>query len=222
MSKRRLSDLYAGAAALVGAGERSRRTSARTSGVGAMRAISLVPEFGRVAVGQLHTFDNAAFRRSTRDALLGSGIQRFILGLDVSLNHDDGKTDEAHFQLQWWGFFEEPAGNWRDLLKALANPSRIVSRPIKAITPDSFEAAAAYGLKSTFKRRVSYVEANRRRPDRGKCRNTRDRFLRDEAGVELMLFLDRIGLENRMLGHGLTVPYQPLRSRKPSASGGDH
>jgi hypothetical protein len=185
-----------------------------------MRAISLVPDFGRVTVGHLLTFDNAAFRKSTRDALVVSGIQRFILGLDVSLNHDDGKTDEAHFQLQWWGFFDEPDGPWRERLKALANRSRIVRRPVMAITPDSLEAAAAYGLKSTFKRRVSYVEANRRRSDRGKCRNTRDRFLRDEAGVELMLFLDRIGLENRMLGHDVTIPYQPLRSRKPSASGG--
>ena len=30
--------------------------------------------------------------------------------LDASLNHDDGKPDEAYWQLQWWGFFEEPRG----------------------------------------------------------------------------------------------------------------
>jgi hypothetical protein len=183
-----------------------------------MRTISLVPEFGRVEVGQLRTFDDAAFRRSTRDALIVSGIQRFILGFDVSLNHDDGKPDEAHWQLQWWGFFEEPDGPWRERLKALANPSRIVSRPIKAITPDSLEAAAAYGLKSTFKRRVSCAKANLDRDDRGGCRNTNDRLLRGDAWVELMLFLDRIGLENRLLGHGVTIPFQPLRSRKPSKS----
>ena len=183
-----------------------------------MRTISLVPEFGRVEVGQLRTFDNAAFRKATRDSLLTSGVPRFILGLDASLNHDDGKPDEAHFQFQWWGFFEEPDGPWRERLKALVNPSRIVRRPIKVITPDSLEAAAAYGLKNTFKRRVSCVKTNLDRDDRGACRNTNDRLLRGDAWIELMIFLDRIGLENRLLGYGVTIPFKPLRSRKPSKS----
>jgi hypothetical protein len=186
-----------------------------------MRAISLVPDFGRVVLGHLLTFDNIAFRTSTRDALIDSGIRRFILGLDASLNHEDGKPDEAHWQLQWWGFFEEPSGSWRERLKSRVNPSRIVSRPIKTITPNSLEAAAAYGLKNTFKRRVSFVKANLDRDDRGECRNTNDRLLRGDAWVELMLFLDRIGLENRLLGHGVTMPFQPLRSRKPKVIGGE-
>jgi hypothetical protein len=178
-----------------------------------MRAISLVPDFGRIAVGKLSTFDHVAFRQSARSALLSAGVQRFILGLDVSLDHEDRRLNEAFFQLQWWGLFQEPDGPWRDRLKALVNSTGIVTRPLKVITPDSLEAAAAYGLKSTFTRRVSYTDTNLTRLDRGKCRNTRDRLLRGEASIELMLFLDRIGLENRLLGHGVAVRSQPLRSR---------
>jgi hypothetical protein len=84
------------------------------------------------------------------------------LGLDASLNHDDGKPDEAYWQLQWWGFFEEPRGSWRERLKALSNPFRAVARPVWKVTPASPKAAAACGMKSTFNRRVSYVKANLR------------------------------------------------------------
>jgi hypothetical protein len=62
-------------------------------------AISFVPEFGRIAVGALANFDLSKFRRETRATLRASGINRFLLGLDVSLNHDNGKRDEAHWQL---------------------------------------------------------------------------------------------------------------------------
>jgi hypothetical protein len=178
-----------------------------------MRAISLVPDFGRVAVGGLSTFDNRVFRRSTRNALLNSGVRRFILGLDISLNHEDGKLEDAYFQLQWWGIFDEPGVAWREQLKAFANRTGIVSRPIKVITPKSREATAAYGLKNTFTRRVSYVESNLNRLDRGEARNTRDRFLRGAPSMELMLFLDRLGLENRLLWHGIVTPFQHLRTR---------
>ena len=73
-------------------------------------AISFVPVFGRVAVGALADFDMPKFRTDTRVILNASGVKRFLLSLDASLNHDDGKPDEAYWQLQWWGFFEEPRG----------------------------------------------------------------------------------------------------------------
>lgn len=74
------------------------------------KAISFVPESGRVALGALEDFDFAKFQSETRAILRASGVNRFLLGLDASLNHDDGKPDEAYWQLQWWGFFEEAHG----------------------------------------------------------------------------------------------------------------
>jgi hypothetical protein len=80
--------------------------------------------------------------------------------------------------------------------------------------PDSPEAGAAYGFKSVFVRRVSFVKANLERDDRGECWNTRDRPLRGHAWVELMLFLDRIGLDKRLLVEGITNSH-PLLNRRP-------
>ena len=88
-----------------------------------------------------------------------------------------------------------------------------MTRPVKVKKPTSLEAAAAYGLKSTFVRRVSYRKANLDRADRGECWNTRGRILRGEPWVELMLFLDRIGLQRRILLSTINLSVPPLQSR---------
>jgi hypothetical protein len=185
--------------------------------------ISIVPDFGRVPLAGLGNFDIRKFVEETRTALRFAHIERYVFGLDVSLNHDDGKPEEAYWQLQWWGFFDAPSGlwsrPWRQRLKVWVNTSRVVSRPVRVVLPNSPEAAAAYGLKSNFVRRVSF---SKEYPylDRNNCRDTRDRLLRGEAWVDLMLFLDRIGLEGRLSKGGLRIPYRPLRSRSGPANGG--
>jgi hypothetical protein len=180
---------------------------------GKVNAISIIPDFGRVQQGELANFDVVEFERKTREALKAAGITRSILGLDVSLNHEDGKSEEAYWAFQWWGFFGAIADPWRETLKAQVNASKLVSWPVMTLPVDSIEAAAAYAVKSEFKRRVSLMRANLDRDDRGPCRNTNDRLLRGDAWVELMLFLDHIGLERRLIWRGYNVPYEPLRSR---------
>jgi hypothetical protein len=80
---------------------------------------------------------------------------------------------------------------------------------VKIVMPNSPEAGAADGLKSTFVRRGSFIKANLDRDDRGACWNTRERLLRGPAWVELMIFLDRIGLERRLLIRGIGLPQFP-------------
>ncbi len=94
-----------------------------------------------------------------------------------------------------------------------------ITYPIRVITARSIEATAGYGLKAIFVRRVSILKSNSGRDNRGACLNTRDRFLRGPAWVELMILLGRIGLERRLLGYGFRIPYSPLRSRNPAERG---
>jgi hypothetical protein len=177
------------------------------------QVLSLVPEFGRIPVGSLNTFEIDSFYDSIRDALKACGIEHFKLGLDVSLNQCGGLASPGFWQLQLWGFFHEPKTRWREQLKALLNPNGGVTRPVKVVKPDSLEAAAAYGVKATFVRRVSYRKANLHRED---CWNTRGRILRGDAWVELMLFLDRIGLQRRILLSARNLSVPPLHSRNDS------
>ena len=162
------------------------------------QVLSLVPECGQIPVGSLNAFDIDRFLNSVRDALAACGIDHYKLGLDVSLNERAGLASTGFWQLHMWGFFHEPKRRWREQLKALLNPNGGATRPVKVKKPDSLEAAAAYGVKDTFVRRVSYRKANLNREDRGECGNTRGRILRGDAWVELQLFLDRIGLQRRL------------------------
>jgi hypothetical protein len=184
------------------------------------QVLSLVPEFGRIPVGSLNTFDIDAFRNAIREALMACGIVHFKLGLDVSLNQRAGLASPGFWQVQFWGFFQEPRAPWREQLKALLNPNGGVTRPVKVVKPDFLEAAAAYGVKDTFVRRLSYRKANSDREDRGECWNTRDRILRGDAWVELMLFLDRIGLERRLLLWATNLSVPPLHSQNDPRLGG--
>jgi hypothetical protein len=184
------------------------------------QVLSSVPEFGRIPAGFLGAFDIDKFLDDVREALKACGIGYYKLGLDISLNQRAGIASPGFWQLQLWGFFHKPMRGWRVKLKARLNPNGGVKRPDKVVEPDSLEAAAAYGLKETFVRRVSYRKANLNREDRGECWNTRDRILRGDAWVELQLFLDRIGLQRRVLLSTINLMVPPLHSRNDARLGG--
>lgn len=177
------------------------------------QVLSLVPEFGRIPVGSLNAFDIDKLLDDIDEALKACGIQHFKLGLDVSLNQRAGLASRGFWQLQLWGFFHAPKKRWRKQLKAFLNPNGGVTRPVKVVRPNSLEAAAAYGLKSIFVRRVSYRKPNLNREDRGECWNTRGRILRGDPWIELMLFLDRIGLQRRILLSATSLSLPTLHSR---------
>ena len=143
-----------------------------------IKIFSLVPDFGTVPVGELAEFDWRAFRARSEGALRKSGVDRFLTGVDVSMNHWDGSRDEAVFQFQFWGLVEEPPGPWRERFKETVNRCRSVIRPIYSFEPRSVRASLAYGLKSEFTRRVSYVRESANRDDRGPAQDTRGRKLR--------------------------------------------
>jgi hypothetical protein len=185
------------------------------------QALSLVPEFGRIPVGSHSTFDIDPFYDSIREALKACGIDYFKLGLDVSLNQRAGLASRGFWQTQLWGFFHKPKRGWRVKLKARLNPNGGVTNPVQVKKRDYLEAAAAYGVKSKFNRRVGYQKANLNRDDRGACRNTRGRHLRGDAWVELMLFLDRIGLQRRVLSSTINLSVPPLHSWNDPRLGGN-
>ena len=91
------------------------------------QAISLVPEFGRVRVGDLASFDYPKFRSETQAILKASGIKRFLLSLDASLNHEDGELDEAYWNRSGGGSLRSRADRGVSVARLSGNPSRTVS-----------------------------------------------------------------------------------------------
>ena len=97
-----------------------------------------------------------------------------------------------------------------------------MTRPVKVVKPNSLVAAAAYGVKGTFVRRLSYLKKNLHREDRRECSNTRGRHLRGDAWVELQLFLDRIGLQNRLLLSTINLSAPRCTARTTPDLGGEN
>jgi len=164
-------------------------------------ALSMVPDFGQALPGALNRFDWARFLSASRHVLQSAGVTNFYLGVDASLDEDEGVPQSRVFQFQLWGLVGSPEGAWHDDLKALCNSTKVVTKPVYDFYPRSLNAALGYGLKSEFIRRVNFLDE--RRPDRNPFLNTRNRPLNDSPWVELKCLLHRVGPEARLLIGGV-------------------
>jgi hypothetical protein len=148
----------------------------------------------------LRTFDYRAFVTRSRVALAAAGIDEYLLALDATFNHVRGSGSPRHYQLHFWGVFFDGNAPRIDVLKKLINPSGRVDKPVQisiaSIPPQSVRAVIAYALKSRFKRR-EWIRKSR--PGRLPFWDTQERPLLDLPLLELLLFLDRIGLHGRLL-----------------------
>jgi hypothetical protein len=166
---------------------------------------SLVPDFGRALPGALDAFDWNEFVRRSRRASAECGIERYLLSADASLNHWEGRREESVFQLQRWGLLEEPPGAWRESLIGKSNISRAVAKPVFKFEPRSIRASLAYGVKSKFTRRVSFMREYSECLYREASRDTISRELRGAPSAELMVFLHDMELGGRVIARGVNV-----------------
>jgi hypothetical protein len=171
-----------------------------------MRWISIVPDFGQVPAGCLSTFDYRALTTETGRALAAAGSDRYLLALDATFNHVKGNRQNAYWQLHFWGVVLEGASPRIDKLKKLINASRRVGIPVQISTapirPSSVRAVMAYAVKNRFKRRETVIKS---RPGRSPFRDTQERPLLGLPLVELLAFLDQIGLHGRLLTKGVVI-----------------
>jgi hypothetical protein len=103
-----------------------------------------------------------------------------------------------------------------DVLKNLINASGRVPRPVHIspapIRPRSIRPVLAYALKSHFERRENALKT---RPGRRPFWDTQARPLLGLPLVELLAFLDRIGLHGRLLTKGVDIEnLQRARARR--------
>jgi hypothetical protein len=173
-----------------------------------MRSFSAAPDYGQVRAGDLSAFDYCGFTTRLKSDFATAGVEEYFLALDVSLNHAKGNPQNARWQLHVWGVIDDASD--RDVLKQQVeqhiNVSGAIDRPVQIseapIKPSSIRSVIAYALKSQFDRRESIRKS---RPGRRPFRDTQDRPLLGLPLVELMIFLDRIGLHGRLLTKGIDL-----------------
>lgn len=174
-----------------------------------MRSASFVPDFGQVRAGRLSTWDYRAFTTRLKSDLAAAGVDKYFLALDVSLNHVKGNRQNAYWQLHFWGVIEDPSDRidvLKQQIEQLINASGAVDKPVQIskapIKPRSIRSVVAYGLTSQYDRREWFLKS---RPGRRPFWDTQARPLLGLRLVELLLFLDRIGLHGRLLTKGVDI-----------------
>ena len=168
-------------------------------------AISIVPAKGNPDPGKLKEFSIANLQRRLKAALDTCKIDLAIGGIDISFNEDR----EGRFNPFWslHHYIIISADNIEQLnreLKKIFKKSNAVKIPIVASKFTNNAKRRSYALKINFKRRISYTEVkNEKHGKCRKCRNASYDKLRAVERIELFLFLDKVGLANRLLLRGL-------------------
>jgi hypothetical protein len=127
------------------------------------------------------------------------GIPWAIGGSDFSVNVDKIDNGAPILQGQFYLLMEEPIGDWHANLNKLINSSGTILAPVNSPSFDGSKAHLAYAIKNEFYQRDAFIDNSK--PHRNPQRNTRYKKLKIDHRLPLMKFLDRIGLEGRLIDH---------------------
>jgi len=175
--------------------------------------VSLIHADGIVAPGSLA--ESTALRTlkdSIKAALHAAGIRRAVVGIDFSFNEDRENEFESHWLVHVRAVVPRSISKrTRQRLRAQFPKRDQIQKPTQCKALDGNLAGIAYSMKSTFGRRESYVTWKYvpSKDEVRTCRDTRGRPLRGPEAVELAIYLNRIGLRNRLMIGGARLTTSP-------------
>ncbi len=178
-----------------------------------MVLITWVPGDAAVAPGQLHLRDHENQMRVWKRRLTSTNLVWFVGGVDFSFNVDQDGTFQPHWAPHLFGIgtTSDPV-ELRRQLKATAPVTERVKRPTKVTGWDGRLNALLYIFKGDFTRRVSYTDErfDTRKGEKTRCRKTSGQRLLADQKLEILQYLDQIGLRRRVL----SLRAQVHRNRK--------
>ena len=128
-----------------------------------------------------------------------AGIGLAVGGLDISFNEERDSDDPGHWALQLMVLVSaKDRSVWEKTLRSAYPRTDLVPRPIFIQPFDGAPAGWAYEFKPNFVRRVSYSSERMVNGVLRPCRNTSDQPLRVTERLELLPFLNDLGLAGRL------------------------
>ncbi len=163
-------------------------------------APSLIDAKHRKPLGNLPAIKIGGFKTDSRAVLLNTASVRWaVLGVDISLNDDTTKGLGIAWQAQIYGIGEvEDRKATSKALRKHFPDSKYVRRPVVLKACDGTPYACSYTFKTEFRRRVTYWDDNHIPYP---CWETSKPPLKAREHVELLLFLDQLGIAGRMMLH---------------------
>jgi hypothetical protein len=165
--------------------------------------LSIVPPDGIINPGHLSLAQHQRNVRRWKEALARAGVAWFIGGSDWSFNEHEDNRYQPHWAHHFYGFTATTdPDDLKKRLQAQFPKTDVIPRPVKVQEWDGKKKPIHYMLKSEFFRRLGSDDGQRFDKANGKgrsCRATDKQPLRSSQKRELLLHLDQIGFQGRLM-----------------------
>jgi hypothetical protein len=165
--------------------------------------VSIAPADGGCAPGGLKADQHLRNERRWKDALGRAGVTWFLGASDWSSNEHVDDRYAPHWAHHFYGFTAaKDLKRLKALLRKQFPATATIPRPVTVEGWDGKEDAVCYMVKSEFWRRIGTDKGKRFDKANGKaraCRATDKQRLTSAQNCELLLHLDAIGLQGRLL-----------------------
>jgi hypothetical protein len=174
-------------------------------------AITIIPTDPIIRPGKLNELSIENSRRRPKYAMKKANIGTAIGGIDFSFNEDKTSRYEPFWSVHYYVVLAtENRERLKGLLQCSFRPSISTPRPIKITSFQNSARRRSYILKMKFDRRIGYDQLKQNGNEFRTCRNTSRDKLRAAERLELLLYLDRIGLAKRVIFRNC----KPINSKK--------
>jgi hypothetical protein len=165
--------------------------------------LSIVPADGMINPGQLSLAQHQRTIRRWKEGLGRAGVTWFVGGSDWSFNEHHENRYPKHISHHFYGFTATTdLDDLKKRLQAQFPKTDAIPRPVKVQEWDGKKKPIRYMVKSKFRRRIGSDDGERFNKANGKnrsCRATDKQPLRSSQKRELLLHLDQIGLQGRLM-----------------------
>jgi hypothetical protein len=171
--------------------------------------LSIVPADGITNPGQLSLPQHQRNIRRWKEGLGRAGVTWSLGGSDWSFNEHKDNRYPQHISHHFYGFTTTPdTENLKKRLQAQFPKTDAIPRPVKVQPWDGKKKPIRYMVKSKFFRRIGSDQGQRFNKDKGEdrsCRATDKQPLKSSQRRELLLHLDQIGLQGRLVLRWLQI-----------------
>ena len=173
------------------------------TGSGKIVCVTIVPADGLTRRGRLDEANHFRATRRWKDRLGRAGIDWFVGATDWSLNEHAKGRHRPRWSLHIYGFtVAKDPQRLKEALKKQFPNNDAIPRPVKVREWDGNKKALRYVLKPNFWRRVATDNAERFNKKTGgtrSCRATKKERLRSREKMELLVHIDKIGMQARLI-----------------------
>jgi len=165
--------------------------------------VTIIPADGMIKPGKLDAAEHERAARRWKDRLGKAGAEWFVGATDLSMNEHKRGRNKSRWSAHIHGITVNK--NPKKLKRALKKKfpkTKGIRRPVMVEEWDGDQKALRYIFKPNFSRRIATDNAQRYDKKTGtmrKCRNTDPQPLKSKQKRELLLHLDGIGMQSRLL-----------------------